>query len=109
MDDRRLLFFVKNPGQEAVKTRLANAVGEEVAWGLYRNFILDMLSTMQRKSFPLAICFHPEDALADLKKILGENHGYEPQGGIIWATVYFLGLTSCPPNLLRIAANNLAA
>lgn len=81
MDDRRLLFFVKNPGQGAVKTLLANAVGEEVAWGLYRNFILDMLSTMQRKSFPLAICFHPEDALADLKKILGENHGYEPQGG----------------------------
>ncbi len=81
MDDKCLLFFVKDPEKGAVKTRLATALGEEVARNLYRNFILDMLSTFERNHPPLSICVHPEDAVGDVKKILGENHHYLPQKG----------------------------
>lgn len=81
MDGRCLLFFVRNPEKGAVKTRLASDLGEEITRNLYRNFILDMLTTFQSNRFPLSICVHPEDALGDVKKVLGEDHRYLPQRG----------------------------
>lgn len=81
MDDRCLLFFVKNPERGAVKSRLARALGEEAAGGLYKNFILDMLATLEKKDFPSFICFYPEDALTDIKNVLGAQYRYLPQQG----------------------------
>jgi hypothetical protein len=81
MDDRCLLFFVKNPDQGTVKSRLAASVGEQVARELYRNFILDMLSTIETHGFPLYICFHPADALGELKRLAGEHQRFLPQQG----------------------------
>lgn len=81
MDDRCLLFFVKNPERGTVKTRLASSVGEEVARDLYKNFILDMLAALEKRDFALSICFYPEDALKDLKKMLGGKYRYLPQKG----------------------------
>jgi len=81
LDDRCLLFLVKDPEKGAVKTRLARDLGEEVARDLYRNFIFDMLSIFQRNHFPLSICVYPESALGDVEKLLGENHRYLPQSG----------------------------
>jgi rSAM/selenodomain-associated transferase 1 len=81
LDDRCLLFLVKNPEKGAVKTRLARDLGEEVTRDLYRNFIFDMLSTFQRNHFPLSICVYPESALGDVEKLLGENHRYLRQTG----------------------------
>ena len=81
MDDRCLLFFVRNPQQGAVKSRLAEAMGEKVAGDLYKNFILDMLSTFEKGDFPFSVCFYPMDVLADIKKILGDQYQYLPQQG----------------------------
>jgi rSAM/selenodomain-associated transferase 1 len=81
MDDRCLLFFVKDPAHEAVKTRLARAIGEDTARALYENFIHDMLSQLEKADYPFFICVHPEDALERLKTLLGEKHQYLPQRG----------------------------
>jgi len=81
VDDRCLLFFVRNPQKGPVKSRLARAVGADVARELYRNFLLDMLSMLESNDFPLIICFYPEDAICDLKNFLGRDYRYQPQRG----------------------------
>ncbi len=81
MDDRCLFFFVRNPERGAVKSRLAKVLGEEVAADLYKNFILDMLSALEKKDYPLSVCFYPTDALADIKEVLGARYRYLPQQG----------------------------
>jgi rSAM/selenodomain-associated transferase 1 len=81
LDDKCLLFFIRNPAPGTVKFRLTNVLGEEVAADLYKNFILDMLSALEKKDFPLSICFYPTDALADITKVLGDHYRYQPQQG----------------------------
>jgi len=81
LDDRCLLFFVKDPAHGAVKTRLASAVGKTIAQDLYVNFIHDMLSQLEKADYPFFICVHPEDALERLRTLLGEKHQYLPQRG----------------------------
>jgi rSAM/selenodomain-associated transferase 1 len=76
-----LLFFVRNPEQGDVKTRLAATLGQNVARDLYCCFILDMLSSLQSAGFPIIICYYPEDALDDLKGIVGEGYAFQPQYG----------------------------
>ena len=81
MDDRCLLFFVRNPDGGRVKSRLASTVGKKAALDLYKNFIFDILATIEKRDFALYCCFYPEDALADVKKILGAQYQYLPQQG----------------------------
>jgi rSAM/selenodomain-associated transferase 1 len=81
MDDRCLLFFVRNPLPGRVKSRLAKVLGEEVVADLYKSFILDMLSALEKKDFPLSVCFYPADSLADIKRVLGDHYRYQPQQG----------------------------
>jgi len=81
MDDRCLLFFIKNPEKGKVKTRLASAMGHEMAVKLYRRFLLEMLSTLNRGTFLFYLCFHPGDSLNDLKHWLGDHYLYTPQNG----------------------------
>jgi rSAM/selenodomain-associated transferase 1 len=81
LNDRCILFFVRNPERGEVKTRLAATLGQNVARDLYRCFILDMLSALQRAGFPLIICYYPEDALDHLKGIVGEGYAFQPQYG----------------------------
>ena len=81
MDDRCLLFFIKNPGRGEVKKRLASAIGDKMAMKLYRRFLLEMLSTLNRGTFLFYLCFHPENSLNDLKDWLGDHYLYTPQMG----------------------------
>jgi len=81
LDDRCLLFFVKNPERGKVKSRLAAVIGDESAAKLYRNFIMQMLSTLKIGDFPIYICFHPKNALKALKEWLGGQYHYIPQKG----------------------------
>ncbi len=81
MDDRCLLFFIKNPEKGKVKTRLASAIGDEMAVKLYRRFLLEMLSTLNRGTFLFYLCFYPGDSLNDLKDWLGAHYLYAPQMG----------------------------
>ena len=81
MDDRCLLFFIKNPEKGKVKTRLASAIGEVQAVKLYKRFMLEMLSTLNRGTFLFYLCFYPADALESLGKWLGEDYLYMSQQG----------------------------
>ena len=81
MDNRCLLFFLKNPEKGRVKTRLASAVGDEMAVRLYRRFLLETLFTLNRGTFLFYLCFYPENSLSDLKRWLGEDYLYMPQSG----------------------------
>jgi rSAM/selenodomain-associated transferase 1 len=81
LNDRCILFFVRNPERGEVKTRLAATLGQNVARDLYCCFILDMLSALQRAGFPVIICYYPEDALDHLKGIVGEGYAFQPQYG----------------------------
>ncbi len=76
-----MLFFVKNPERAKVKTRLASAIGDQMAVKLYKRFLLEMLSTLNSGTFLFYVCFHPEDSLKDLKNWLGEDYLYTPQIG----------------------------
>jgi rSAM/selenodomain-associated transferase 1 len=79
--DNCVLFFVKYPFQDKVKTRLAAELGEEVVIELYKNFVLDMLSTIRRLNVPIRIYFHPESAGDKMKGWLGEQYAYIAQEG----------------------------
>jgi rSAM/selenodomain-associated transferase 1 len=76
-----LLFFIKNPEKGKVKTRVASAMGDKMAMKLYRRFLLEMLSTLNRGTFLFYLCFHPENSLNDLKDWLGDYYLYTPQMG----------------------------
>lgn len=79
--DNCVLFFVKYPIQDKVKTRLAAELGKEVVVELYKNFVLDTLSTIRRLNVPFRICFHPESAGDKMKGWLGEQYAYIAQQG----------------------------
>jgi len=81
LDDRCLLFLVKDPTRGAVKTRLASVVGANIAKDLYKNFIHDMLSRLDNDNYPFFICVYPQHALDRLQKIFGEKYQYLPQKG----------------------------
>jgi len=81
LDDRCLLFFIKNPEKGRVKTRLASAIGDEMAVKLYRRFLFEMLFTLNKGTFLFYLCFYPGDSLTDLKHWLGDHYLYTPQYG----------------------------
>ncbi|MFC1794566.1 TIGR04282 family arsenosugar biosynthesis glycosyltransferase [Planctomycetota bacterium] len=79
--DNCVLFFVKYPVQGQVKTRLAAELAEEVVVELYKNFVLDTLSTIRQLNVPFRICFHPGSAGDNVKEWLGERYKYIAQEG----------------------------
>ena len=81
MDDRCLLFFIKNPEKGKVKTRLASAVGDKAAVKLYKRFLLEMLFTLNGGTFIFYLCFSPESPLSSLKDWLGDHYLFMPQAG----------------------------
>ena len=81
MDDRCLLFFIRYPEKGRVKTRLAASIGDEGAVKLYKGFLLNILSNLNKGTFLFYLCFFPGDSLVNLKKWLGEEHLYMAQYG----------------------------
>ena len=81
MDDRCLLFFVKNPEKGKVKTRLAASIGDERALKFYKVVLLNILSNLNKGTFLFYLCFFPADALESLRQWLGEDYLYTPQQG----------------------------
>ena len=79
--DNCVLFFVKYPVQGTVKTRLAAELGDEVVVELYKNFVLDTLSTIRGLNVPFRICFHPESTRDKMKGWLGEQYTDIAQDG----------------------------
>ena len=81
LNDRCLLFFVKNPERGKVKSRLAAVIGNDSAVSVYKNIVDRMLSTLKEGTFPLYICFSPKNAQKPVKNWLGREYRYIPQNG----------------------------
>jgi rSAM/selenodomain-associated transferase 1 len=81
LDDRCLLFFIKNPEKGKVKTRLASAIGDKMAVKLYKRFLLEMLFTLNEGTFIFYLCYSPESPLSSLKDWLGDRYLFMPQTG----------------------------
>jgi rSAM/selenodomain-associated transferase 1 len=76
-----ILLFVKVPIAGRVKSRLASALSDEAAAELYRNFVLDMLATIDASGYPCRICIYPPDARELIAAWLGSRRQYVPQAG----------------------------
>jgi len=80
-DKNCILFFVKYPEKGQVKKRLSMTIGEGVAAELYRNFVLDSLSALERSGIQFIVCFHPPDSRKKIIEWLGKDFSYMPQQG----------------------------
>lgn len=80
--DNCVLFFVKYPIGGRVKTRLAAELGEQAAVELYKNFVLDMLSTIRQINMPIRICYQQEPNGDKMKEWLGDQYTYIAQTGL---------------------------
>ena len=76
-----VLFFVKAPVEGAVKTRLAAQIGDADAMELYKCFVLDTLSCLERIGVDFQIHFFPEDRLPQISGWLGPGYRYMAQRG----------------------------
>lgn len=80
-NDVCILLLVKYPEKGKVKVRLARRIGDDFVVELYRNFVLDSLSTLKRSGISFVICFYPADTLEKFKTWLGAHYEYIPQRG----------------------------
>ncbi len=80
-EDRVILLMLKYPEEGKVKKRIAKDLGMERAVSIYRNFVSDLLKTLDTLELPLVLCVHPGERLRDFKTWLGENRHYLPQEG----------------------------
>ncbi len=74
-----ILLFIKEPGKGQVKSRLAKALGKELAKEAYIHFTLDVLRTI--RNYPLRIFFYPPDSRVALMRWLGKDFVCIPQKG----------------------------
>jgi len=79
--EQSIILFVRFPERGLVKTRLAEDIGEENVWILYKYFVLDLLKTVSRGKCVLKICYSPPEAGEGMKDWLGRGHSYMPQHG----------------------------
>lgn len=79
--DRCVLFYVKYPEKGEVKTRLSSYLDETITVELYRNFILDLLSKLEKLPVEFCICFYPQNAKEKFVEWLGKRYFYIPQEG----------------------------
>lgn len=81
MSNSCILLFIKYPEIGKVKGRLARDLGGEVTVELYRNFVLDILSSIKETKADLKICFYPPDLRERFVEWLGGSYHYMPQDG----------------------------
>lgn len=80
-DKSCILFFVKYPEKGKVKTRLAVELNETVAFELYKNFVLDLLSMLEKVGTQFLICHYPANSQEEFVKWLRGKYSYMPQQG----------------------------
>ncbi len=78
-DSSAVIIFIKEPGKGQVKSRLARALGKELAKEAYIHFTLDILRTIRK--YPLRIFFYPPDSRIALMRWLGKDFVCIPQKG----------------------------
>ena len=80
-DHRVILVFVRAPLLGRVKTRLAQALDENLVLGLYRRFILDLLEMLDGLGAPVILCHTPADAGSIFHQWLPRRYDMMPQKG----------------------------
>ena len=103
IDNKIILLFIKAPVKGEVKSRLAADVGNEAALGLYKSFILDIISTVKRSNYAFRICFHPLEKETVVSEWLGHHCPVMPQQGVdlglkmqdAFFRMFTEGFTSC--------------
>lgn len=80
-DKKCLLLFIKSPEKGSVKARLSGDCNADFALSLYRNFVFDLLRTLESGSYRLKLYFHPPDALDNVSACFGKSYSYMPQKG----------------------------
>jgi rSAM/selenodomain-associated transferase 1 len=80
MPSSPILLFIKAP-IKGVKSRLAARLGDDAALELYKNFVLDILDTIEKTGHPCTIFFHPPEARDVVAAWLGPGRDYFPQLG----------------------------
>jgi rSAM/selenodomain-associated transferase 1 len=76
-----VLLFIKAPIKGQVKSRLAADVGEETTLELYKNFVLDIVETVEKSAYPFRICFYPAESEKNVAAWLGQQYLYLTQEG----------------------------
>jgi rSAM/selenodomain-associated transferase 1 len=79
--DTCILLFVKYPEKGKVKLRLSKDLNEDNVLEMYRCFVLDTLTMIEKIDVPFFICFHPPDAQSKFQNWLGSNLLFLPQRG----------------------------
>ncbi|MGO9377440.1 MAG: TIGR04282 family arsenosugar biosynthesis glycosyltransferase [Dissulfurispiraceae bacterium] len=77
-----IIIFVKWPEKGRVKTRISAALDENAVLELYKCFVEDMISTINRSGFRPLVAYYPEDAADDIVTWLGNENDYMAQVGI---------------------------
>ncbi|MHC4740172.1 MAG: TIGR04282 family arsenosugar biosynthesis glycosyltransferase, partial [Planctomycetota bacterium] len=80
-NDKCLLFFVKYPAEGQVKTRLCAELGVGTVISLYRNFVLDLLYSIEKLNINFEVYFHPDRAKTKFVQWLGDKYSYRAQSG----------------------------
>ncbi len=81
MDRSQIILLLKYPQKGEVKVRLGRLLGDEVAVELYRNFIMDIWSTLDDVNIRRSVSFFPPGSLVHLQEWLGFSWDYFPQRG----------------------------
>ena len=78
-----LIFFLKYPQKEKIKTRLAKVIGDSFTLELYRCFILDMLEKLKNLPYPLHLFIAPPEKVPAMRQWLGKGLpiSFHPQEG----------------------------
>ncbi len=76
-----IFLMMKYPKAGAVKSRLAQSIGEEAAAHLYRVFIQDTLALIRSVDTPYYIAVYPPDSIQEFGKLLGGTYRFMPQRG----------------------------
>jgi len=80
-DNPLILLFVKAPIKGQVKSRLASALGQDIALDLYRTFVLDILAAIETSGIHCTTCYYPPHNGETVSSWLGAHRRYMPQDG----------------------------
>ena len=76
-----ILVFLRYPEIGRVKTRLSADIGDFHSAGLYRCFILDLLSRIKKLKMDLVLYVYPDNSIDKFAAWLGSEYIFAPQQG----------------------------
>lgn len=80
-ESARLVLFARLPEPGHCKTRVAKALGPDLACRLYTAFVEDMLEGLDALAAPVTVAFDPPSATEAMEAWLGASRRYSAQKG----------------------------